>query len=86
MESSIWNWENNATTPAFRHWPAIIGFLGHDPLPEPRTPAGQLVQARKIQGVSQKEMAKRLGVDPSTLARRERGERKRHVLDSICSS
>jgi transcriptional regulator with XRE-family HTH domain len=75
-ECSVWNWENNATTPVFPHWPAVIGFLGYNPLPEPQTPAEQLVQARKIQGLSQKEMAKRLGVDPSTLARREREGRK----------
>jgi len=76
MECSVWNWENNATTPVFPYWPAIIGFLGYNPLPKPQTPAEQLVQTRKIRGLSQKEMAKRLGVDPSTLARRERGERK----------
>ena len=75
-ECSIWNWENNATTPLFPYWPAIIEFLGYNPLPKPQTPAEQLVQARKIQGLSQKEMAKRLAVDPSTLARRERGEGK----------
>jgi transcriptional regulator with XRE-family HTH domain len=75
-ECSVWNWENNATAPVFPYWPAIVGFLGYNPLPEPQTPAEQLVQDRKIQGLSQKEMAKRLGVDPSTLARRERGERK----------
>ena len=75
-ESCIWNWENSATAPVFPYWPAIIGFLGYNPLPKPQTLAEQLVQARKIQGLSQKEMAKRLGVDPSALARRERGERK----------
>jgi transcriptional regulator with XRE-family HTH domain len=74
-ECSVWNWENNATAPVFPYWPGIIEFLGYNPLPEPQTPAEQLVQARKIQGLSQKEMANRLGVDPSTLARRERRER-----------
>ena len=74
-KSCVWNWENNATTPVFPHWPAVIGFLGYNPLPKPQTLAEQLAQARRIQGLSQKEMAKRLGVDPSTLARSERGER-----------
>jgi transcriptional regulator with XRE-family HTH domain len=73
-ESCIWNWENNVTTPVFPHWAAIIEFLGYNPLPKIQTLVEQLVQARKIQGLSQKEMAKRLGVDPSTLVRRERGE------------
>ena len=74
-ESCIRNWENNATTPAFRYWPAIIGFLGYNPLPKPQTLVERLVQDRKIQGHSQKETAKRLGIDPSTLAGRERGKR-----------
>ena len=74
-ECCIWNWENNATTPVFPHWPAIIEFLGYNPLPKPQTPAEQLVRARKIRGLSQQEMAWSLGIDPSTLARWERGER-----------
>ena len=74
-ECSVWNWENNATAPVFPYWPAIVGFLGYNPLPEPQTPAEQLVRARKIQGLSQKEMARSLGINPSTLARWERGER-----------
>jgi transcriptional regulator with XRE-family HTH domain len=81
-ECSVWNWENNATAPVFPYWPGIIEFLGYNPLPKPQTPAEQLVLARKIQGLSQKEMARSLGIDPSTLARWERGERepKGHLL------
>ena len=32
-ELTITNWERNATVPAIRHIPAIIRFLGYDPLP-----------------------------------------------------
>jgi transcriptional regulator with XRE-family HTH domain len=74
-ESCIWNWENNATSPTFPHWPALVEFLGYNPLPQPPTLAERLVQDRKIRGLSQEEMARRLGVDPSTLARWERGAR-----------
>ncbi|MGH9632865.1 MAG: helix-turn-helix domain-containing protein, partial [Bryobacteraceae bacterium] len=31
---SIWNWENNESRPALRYVPAVIRFLGYDPLPE----------------------------------------------------
>lgn len=55
--------------------PAIIGFLGYNPLPPATTPAEELVRRRTILGLSQKEAAKRIGVDPSTLAKWERGER-----------
>ena len=32
-ELTVTNWERNATVPAIRHIPAIIRFLGYDPLP-----------------------------------------------------
>jgi len=48
--------------------PAIIDFLGYDPLPQPNTLAEQLVRKRTGRGMSQEESARELGVDPSTLA------------------
>ena len=55
--------------------PDIIKFLGYDPLPQANTVAEKLVRQRTSLGLSQKESAERLGVDPSTLAKWERGER-----------
>ncbi len=55
--------------------PAIIGFLGFNPLPEGRTVGEQLVLRRTSLGLSQEQAAKRIGVDPGTLAKWERGER-----------
>jgi transcriptional regulator with XRE-family HTH domain len=55
--------------------PAIIRFLGQNPLPAASTLAEQLVRQRTSLGLSQKESAGRIGVDPGTLARWERGER-----------
>lgn len=49
--------------------------LGYNPLPEPKTLAERLVQHRRVLGMSQTELASKLGVDPGTLARWERGER-----------
>jgi transcriptional regulator with XRE-family HTH domain len=74
-EPSVFNWEANTSQPDFRYMPAIIDFLGYDPLPPANTLAGQLVRQRTSLGLSQKESAERLGVDPTTLARWERGER-----------
>ena len=74
-EASIHNWETNRTKPGFVNMPAIIKFLGYNPLPPPEGWADRLVQGRIILGLSQKESAKRMGVDASTLARWERGER-----------
>jgi len=55
--------------------PAIIVFLGYNPLPQGMTYAERLVRHRTSLGLSQEASARRIGVDPSTLARWERGER-----------
>jgi DNA-binding XRE family transcriptional regulator len=47
----------------------------YNPLPVVERLGAQLVQRRTALGLTQKELAKRLGVDPGTLARWERGER-----------
>src|SRR4051794_10257641 len=55
--------------------PAIIRFLGYNPLPAASTLAEELVRQRTGLGLSQKESAGRIGVDSGTLAKWERGER-----------
>lgn len=74
-KTTIFNWEANTASPETRYMPAIIEFLGYNPLPESKSPAEQLVRRRTTLGLSQAEAANCLGVDPGTLARWERGER-----------
>jgi len=74
--SDVWNWENNWVSPAVKFIPAIIAFLDYNPLPKPDTLPEQLVWYRKAKGWTQKDFAKALGIDQTTLARWERGERK----------
>jgi len=74
-ESSIFNWESNTAKPEIRFMPNIIRFLGYDPQPEAAGLGEQLARRRTALGLSQKAAAKRIEVDPSTLARWERGER-----------
>lgn len=73
--ASIANWECNRTEPGIEYMPAIIRFLGYNPMPQKEDCASRLVQCRTILGLTQKESAHRMGVDPSTLAKWERGER-----------
>ncbi len=71
---TVYRWESNETTPPVRFLPRIIQFLGCNPLPTPRTVAERLLRARKALGLTQKAMARQLGVDPTTLAKWERGK------------
>jgi len=73
--STVWNWENRQRQPGLRFLPAIVKFLGYDPLCEPETVGERLLRLRQLRGWSQKRMAEELEVDPGTLGRWERGER-----------
>jgi DNA-binding XRE family transcriptional regulator len=73
--SSVVNWEVNAAEPEIRYLPAIIEFLGYNPLPEATGWGERLLRHRSGLGLSQKDAAVQIGVDPGTLARWERGER-----------
>ena len=75
--ATITNWELGHATPALRWLPGIIQFLGYDPQPQPETVGQALIRHRRGQSMSQLELARILGVDPSTLARWERVERVR---------
>ena len=73
--TSVFNWEANTSQPDLKYMPAVIQFLGYNPLPAADTLGERLVRHRTSLGMTQGEAAKRLGVDPGTLARSERGER-----------
>jgi len=71
---TICNWEINRTSPQLSLIPRIIAFLGyipHDTLSG--TLGKRIVAYRRVMGITQKELARRLGVDPSTLRRWETG-------------
>ena len=72
-EMTITSWERNATVPEVRYIPAIIQFLGYNPLPAAKSLPERLVIARRALGLSQRKMAGKLGVDPATLLGWEAG-------------
>jgi transcriptional regulator with XRE-family HTH domain len=85
-EETIWNWENNHCTPQIRFIPKVIDFLGYDPLvPLSETIGARLLKYRKRHGLSQKELAKLLVIDPTTLSRLERGRPKTrtHTIEKV---
>ena len=70
------NWEKDRRSPAMKHWPGIIDFLGYDPNPEPRTLGEQLLAYRRRHRLSRVALARHLCVDGTTLWRWEAGRRK----------
>ena len=73
--ATIYTWESNRSSPALRFVPRIIKFLGYVLYDTQAESLGQeIVAARRRLGISQRELARRLGVDPGTLGRWETGK------------
>jgi hypothetical protein len=51
-KTSVFNWEAN-TSPEIRYMPAIIDFLGYDPLPAAKGWGERLVRRRTTLGMTQ---------------------------------
>ena len=64
--TTICNWESNASAPAIRYIHAVLHFLGYNPLHPGQTLIERLVAARKVLGMSQRELALAHGVDEAT--------------------
>ena len=89
---TVTNWEKNRSKPDLRALPNVIKFLGYDPRSADQSMASQLTSLRRARGLSQKELAKIMQIDPSTLSRWEQGKRTpqglylqqvRLILDSL---
>jgi transcriptional regulator with XRE-family HTH domain len=73
-EMTVVNWEKGYASPRINLMSKVVEFLGFNPFQKCDTLAQHMVGHRKSFGITQKEFARKLGVDPSTLARWERGE------------
>jgi DNA-binding transcriptional regulator YiaG len=72
--ASIGNWESNEVQPMVHCLPQILAFLGHNPLPEAGDLVGKFKRIRCILGLTQEQLAHKLGIDESTIEGWERGE------------
>jgi len=72
---TIYLWENNKISPSISQIPKIIEFLGHDPFEKETENLGDKIREfRRIHGLSQKKLARQLGVDQTTIGSWESGE------------
>lgn len=70
---TITNWELNKNVPNTSYIPRIISFIGYSPIFH----QNPVVNYRVQNGLTQKELAKILKIDPSTLLKIEKGRSKR---------
>lgn len=75
---SITNWELNRSEPSLNQIPKIISFLEYTP----DINENPIKKYRIEKGISQKELAKILKIDPTTLSRieRDKGNRVKKVI------
>ncbi len=62
------NWESNEAQPMVHCLPGIIAFLGHNPLPAGGDLIGKFKRLRSSLGLTQEQLAQKLGIDESTVA------------------
>jgi transcriptional regulator with XRE-family HTH domain len=85
-KTSIHNWERGHATPSLDFMPRILKFLGYNPFEKEAASFGEKIKTyRRTLGLSQKTLAKRLGIDPTTLARweREKGRPSKELLEKV---
>ena len=70
---SVARWERDLSEPVAAHWPAIERLLGTGLVPERSGLAGRVRAARLRLGLTQEELARRVGVDPRTVRSVELG-------------
>lgn len=89
--ATLKNWEKGRAEIGEAYYLKVIRFLGYDPNPIPRTLPERLRAARLALGLSQKALALRLGLDPSTVRAWEAGrgesgqERVRLLLEEFAA-
>jgi DNA-binding XRE family transcriptional regulator len=68
-------WEKDQKRPFPRYYPAIIKWLGYNPLPEGTNKGQQMQRDRLTRGLTQEQAAKVAGIDESTWCKREHSEK-----------
>jgi transcriptional regulator with XRE-family HTH domain len=74
--STILNWEKNKTQPGPAQLRSVCQFLGYFPDAVPAELPGRIRAARQFLGLTQVDLAQRLGVDPSTVQKWEHGRKR----------
>jgi transcriptional regulator with XRE-family HTH domain len=72
---TVRNWETNKSNPSLAFIPTIVQFLGYVPYDTSNQDFGKKIAVRRcFLGLRQKDLARLIGVDPSTIKHWEKGE------------
>jgi DNA-binding XRE family transcriptional regulator len=82
-DNTLCLWERNETEASIRLIPAIIRFLGFNPLPVPKDLADAVLVAQKPHGWNRWQAAKLIGFNESTLVRLEQGRSRRPSQETL---
>ena len=70
-KNALTRWELNQAEPQIRYLPKIITFLGYVPFARGESFPEKLKAYRMRKGLTQRELARELGVDPTTVRKWE---------------
>ena len=87
-EASVWNWEKGEVLPLARQIPPITSFLEYDPFSlDGDSLADELKRYCATHGLTQKELARQIGIDPATLSRIQKGGHKsfKSIISKVAS-
>ena len=74
-ENTILDWEKKHTDPEVKYYPKIMDFMGCCPIHYAKSFGDLLLLYRTHKGLSHRQLAKKLKVDPGTISRWESGVR-----------
>jgi len=72
-ERTVQDWEVGRSHPRAPHGPAIVRFLGYDPWRLPESLSGRLIHYRRLNGLTQPQLAAVLRVHLDSIVRWETG-------------
>jgi len=76
--AAVGQWETDKHHPENEYWPAIIRFIGYDPIcPDPQTVPEKIAFLCRHKGLSGVALAAQLGVDKATVYKWEHGGHQR---------
>jgi len=90
-KTTVQFWENNQVKPSLAFIPKITEFLGYDPYGSTACSLNSLgdtiLAFRRRYGLSQKKLARLVGIDPTTIGAWERGEHQptKRLLNKLLS-